>query len=806
MRILQSWLKKYITFRMPPAQLADRLTMLGLEFEGVERLGEKYEGFAIGEVRQVSPHPNADRLSVCEVNIGEETLTVVCGAPNVSPGQKVPVATVGATVPQNQHDPDGKPFVLSRTSIRGVESQGMICSEYELDLGKDADGILVLDQSARVGQPLADYLGLDDVGFDIEVTPNRPDWLSHIGVAREIGVLVGRKPKLPAVRLRECTTPIRKFLTVQVEDPENCPRFAARMIRGVRIGPSPQWLQKALRGVGLRPHNNVVDVSNYVMLESGHPMHAFDYRLLKGGTIRVRQAMPGTRFVTLDGKAHTLPEGAVMVCDAEREVAIAGIMGGANSEISDETTDVVLEAAYWSPSSIRRTAKTLGISTDASQRFERGADPNGPRYALDRAAELILECAGGTLLKGIIDVYPKKVRPRKLRLRPARVNALLGTTLSRAKVIACLRLLDIKAVGIGQGDLLCTVPTYRVDIQQEIDLIEEVARVHGYDRIEEKTGANIDFSHRLTSSDTADRVRRALVGSGFHEAITNSMVNGELARQEGSTPVRILNPQNAEMAFLRTSLLPGLLEALRKNLSHDISTLRFFEIGHVFSLAAGEKGSFVENFNELERVCILMAGLSEPPHWERQRRSVDIFDMKGEVAGFLKKIGLDKWRLISYSTSDGLTDNSLAVEIEGSTAGYLGRVGDRTRDLFDLKEDVFVAEFDLALLERHATRRYVPLPRYPKVKRDVAFVVDRDLSAGDLEHVIREACGELLYSVELFDVYEGDAVGERKKSIAYSLEFLSRERTLTDQAIEAAMQETVRTVRERLGGELRGAH
>ncbi|MGB6034002.1 MAG: phenylalanine--tRNA ligase subunit beta [Bacteroidota bacterium] len=804
MRILQSWLKEYITFKIPPTQLADRLTMLGLEFEGVERLGEKYEGFVVGKVTQVSPHPNADRLSVCDVNIGKETLKVVCGAPNVSRGQKVGVGKVGATVPRNQHDPDGKAFVLSRVSIRGVESSGMICSEYELDLGKDAEGIMVLDPSARVGQPLADYLGLDDVGFDIEVTPNRPDWLSHIGVAREIGVLVGRKPKLPTVRLRESTIPIRKFLTVNVDDPENCPRFAARMIRGVHIGPSPQWLQKALRGVGLRPHNNVVDISNYVMLESGHPMHAFDYRLLRGGRIRVRQATPGTRFVTLDEKAHTLPEGAVMVCDGEREVAIAGIMGGANSEITNETTDVVLEAAYWNPSSIRRTAKSLGISTDASQRFERGADPNGPTYALNRAAQLILESAGGTLLKGMIDVYPNKVRPRKIRLRPKRVNALLGTDLARAKIVSCLRLLDIKAVGGGKDDLLCTVPTYRIDIEQEIDLIEEVARVHGYDRIEDKTSAGIDFAHGLTSSEVADRVRENLVGSGFHEAVSNPMVEGKLAQLEERTPVRILNPQNTDMAFLRTSLLPGLLDAVRRNQSHGITTVRFFEIGHVFSVDSGGNGSFVEGFVEQERVCFVLAGLSAPHHWDREGRNVDIFDLKGEVASFLRKIGLDKWRLISYSNSNGLTDNSLAVEIEGSTVGYLGRVGDRSRDLFDIKEDVFVAEFDLALLDRRATKRYVSLPRYPKVKRDVAFVVDRGLSAGDLEQLIRESCAELLYSVELFDVYEGDAVGEDKKSIAYSLEFMSRERTLTDQEIEAAMKQTVRTVRERLGAELRG--
>ena len=346
MRILERWLKRYIDFSLEPEELAERLTMLGLEFESVQRLDARYNGFVVGEVLTREKHPRADRLSVCTVGIGRETLQVVCGAPNVAVGQKVPVGLVGATVPRSQHDPSGAPFVLSRVSIRGVESSGMICSESELDMGKDSAGILVLDRDARTGESLSAYFGLDDVAFDLEITPNRPDWLSHMGVAREIAVLTGKPPRLPKVNLKESAEPVGKHLSVTVEDRESCPRFAARMIRGVKIGPSPRWLQNSIRNAGLRPRNNVVDITNYVMYECGHPLHAFDYALLRGGRIVIRNARGGTPFTTLDGRLHSLPEGAVMVCDAEREVSIAGIMGGANSEISDGTVDIVMEAAY----------------------------------------------------------------------------------------------------------------------------------------------------------------------------------------------------------------------------------------------------------------------------------------------------------------------------------------------------------------------------------------------------------------------------------------------------------------------------
>ena len=803
MRILERWLKQYIDFSIEPHDLAERLTMLGLEFESVQRLDARYNGFVVGEVLIKEKHPRADRLSVCTVGIGRETLQVVCGGPNVAPGQKVPVGLVGATVPRNQHDPAGTPFVLSRAGFRGVESSGMICSEYELDMGKDSAGIMVLDRDAKPGESLAAYFGLDDVAFDLEITPNRPDWLSHMGVAREIAVLTGTLPRLPRVTLKETKEPIGTRLSIKVEDGESCPRFAARMIRGVKIGPSPRWLQNAMRNVGLRPRNNVVDITNYVMYECGHPLHAFDHALLRGGRIVVRGARGGTPFTTLDGRPHSLPEGAVMVCDAEREVSIAGIMGGANSEISDDTVDIVIEAAYWKPSSIRRTARALGISTDASQRFERGADPNGVRFALDRTAQLVLEMGGGTLLKGILDVHAQKIRERTVPLRVRRVNDLLGTRLKKPEIVRHLALIGMVQSGEKGDALRFRVPSFRVDVEREIDLIEEVARVHGYDRIESRSTPTVSYRQPFPTSSLTDLLRETMVGRGFQEAITNSMQQWSRASLGGGSPVRILNPQNQDMVALRTSIVPGLLEAAVRNQNAGNFDLRLFEIGHVFRVDDSPAPKLVENFLEQERLCLVITGSSGPVHWSRRSREVDLFDLKGDIEFLLAKFALDKSRFISYSTSKGLTDNTLAIEIQGSYAGYLGTLTKEALKDFGLERPVFVAEIGVEDLRRDAPRVFVSLPRYPKVKRDVAFTVDAGIPAEHLERTIRESAGELLQSVELFDVYEGEQLPRGKKSVAFALEFMSLEKTLTDAEIESAVGRVVSGVEKAHGAALR---
>jgi len=800
MRILESWLKKYIAFSIEPQVLADRLTMMGLEFEKVERLDEPYNGFVVGEVLSCEKHPNADKLTVCRVSTGKETLQIVCGAPNVAPGQKVALGLVGATVPRDQHG-GGAPFVLSGVTIRGVESFGMICSEFELNMGSDAQTILVLDTDAKAGQSLGAYFGLDDVAFDLEITPNRPDWLSHIGVAREIGVLTGKPPRLPDVHLKESKEKASQSFSVTVEDAENCPRFAARVVKGVHIGPSPRWLQNAMRNVGLRPRNNIVDITNFVMYECGQPMHAFDLALLRRGRIVVRSAREGTPFTTLDGKQHTLSAGTVMVCDGEREVSVAGIMGGANSEISDETVDIVLEAAYWNPSSIRRSARALGISTDASQRFERGADPNAIPFALNRAAALAQELAGGTVLKGLIDVYPKKIRDRIVPLRRAKVNGLLGTSLKESEIARYLSKIAIpKAPG---KTLRFQIPTFRVDIDREVDLIEEVARVHGYDKIEQRPNARIDFSSYVPDDSTEDAVRQTLIGRGFQEAITNSMQKESVSSLGGAVPVTIRNPQNQDMATLRTSLLAGLLETVSRNHNLGNFDLRLFEIGHVFRLDNTPAPKLVENFLEEKRVCVVLTGSRSPLHWSGAREEYDIFDIKGELEDLVAKFALDKSRFISYSTSNGLTDNTLTVEIQGSYAGYLGQVSKDLLKHFALERPVFTAELSLAELKSVGVKPYAAVGRFPTVRRDVAFTVDSAVRAEEILKTIRASAGELLQSVELFDVYEGEQLPAGKKSVAFTLSLMSWEKTLTDAEIDSAIRGVVQAVEKSHGAALR---
>jgi phenylalanyl-tRNA synthetase beta chain len=818
MKLSHNWLQTYIKFKLNAEELGEKLTMLGLEVESFERLGEKYNGFVVGKVLDVQKHPNADKLSVCKVDVGREQLQIVCGAPNVAAGQKVAVGLAGAIVPKNQHDPAGKAFALSNVKLRGVESFGMICSEYELDLGSDKNEILVLDSKAKVGQSLASYLGLNDIGYEIGITPNRPDLLSHFGVAREIGILVGKTPSLPKIKLKESKTSITKYFSVKVDDKVNCPRFAVRMIRGVKIQPSPEWLQNALRAVGLRPRNNVVDITNYVMLECGQPLHAFDVTNLRGNKIIVREAGEVQKFVTLDGKEHELPPHAVMVCDGERAVSIAGIMGGENSEISDSTTDVVLESAYWNPSSIRRTAKALGIHSDASYRFERGADPSGSEYALERAAQLVCELAGGELLKGRIDVYPKRINEKVIPLRIRRCNEVLGTSLSTKEVIEVLKKLGItksphpRRRGVkrvaSKDTLHFKIPTYRIDIEREIDLIEEVARVYGYNNIESKTIAAIDFSKGVLTDDhpfgrevLADRAREVLVGFGYQECLTISIQDEETARLAAAKPVGLKNPLGKEMSTMRSSLIPGLLQSATLNQNQRNTDLRLFEIGHVFKQS--DAPQIVGNIEEEERVCLLISGQKHPRHWKSAARPVNLFDLKGEVADLLDACGLDSWRYIYYSTSETLADNPIFVEINGATAGFLGRVRGEICKRFEFEHDAFVAELKLPLLGSLKEMKYTPLPKFPRVQRDVAFTLDAGIAAERVESCIRKSGASLLKDVELFDVYEGENLPTGKKSLAFTLALMSQEKTLTDEEIDSEVRRVVEHVTDEFHAELR---
>lgn len=519
MKISLNWLKELVDFDCSVEELAAILTMRGLEVEHLENLGDKYKNFIVGEIFEMNKHPNAEKLSLCTVDIGKgkEKLKIVCGAPNAQEGQYVVVALVGATIPRNQHDPNGEPFVLEKTKIRGEDSNGMLCSKYELDLGDDASGIYVLDDKTvdKVGIPFANYLGVNDTVLEIGITPNRPDCLNHVGIAREIASHFKTKLELPSSYISEVKEQTKNYAAVRIEAEELCPRYSARVLKNVKVAPSPQWLQRRLEAVGVRPVNNVVDITNYVMMETGQPLHAFDLEKVERETIVVKGAKEGELFTTLDGKQRKLKFETMMICDPKKSIAMAGILGGLNSEIADTTKNVLIESAYFQARSIRRSSKYFGITTDASQRFERGTDPNITDYAATRAAQLMSEITGGDVLKGVLDIYPEKILPLKITLRVERTNQVLGTNLSSAEISSLLESVDFeiaKGMRATKESLTFIIPSFRPDITDEIDLIEEVARIYGYDNIETRMRMSIQTAETISPTDVVDTLRDYLDG------------------------------------------------------------------------------------------------------------------------------------------------------------------------------------------------------------------------------------------------------------------------------------------------------
>ena len=806
MKISHNWLRKYVDFRLSPHEIVDGLTMLGLEVESVEDQAKKFDRFVVGEVLERAKHPNADRLTLCKVNTGKEVQEIVCGAPNVAAGQKVAVALVGATIPHNQHDPEGNPFVLERAKIRGVESNGMICSAFELGLGEDAAGIMVLGDGAKPGTLLAQYLGQTDVIYEIGITPNRADCLSHIGIAREVALLAKKKIRMPEVRIRESSTSGKKLARIIVEDKKGCPRYTARLLRNVHIAPSPKWLQDQLSAVGVRPINNVVDVTNYVLMETGQPLHAFDYDKLAQHTIVVKRARDGEKFTTLDGKERALNAETLMICDGERSVAVAGVMGGGNSEITDSTANILIESAFFDPTSIRRTSKYLGLSTEASYRFERGTDIGITKYAADRAAQLIQELSGAEVAEGALDVYPRKRKGPRIKLRVSRTNRILGTNLTKSETRDCLSRIGIVTKSVTADTLEATVPTFRVDIGQEIDLIEEVARVHGYNSIQTKTISLIDFSEAVFADRIETDLRNYFSNAGFNEMVANSLQDSETAALAGLPVVKMLNPVSVEMSTLRTSLVPGALQVVRHNRNHGNKYLRLFELGKVYSLGTPTGSESLEGFREEDRLLVVMTGKPVTAGIGVQPRDTDLLDLKGEVEAFLSKVCLDKYRFIYYDTRSALTDSTISIEINGVGAGFLGRIkGELTRK-FDIDDQVYVCELALEVLSAGMTfeRKYEPLPRFPSVTRDLAFVVEGSVTQQSLEKAMHESGKPLLVSLVLFDEYRDEKIGAGKKSLAYALEFQSQDHTLNDRETDQVVSRIVETVRRECGAVLRG--
>ena len=799
MRIPYRWLREFVDTELPPRDVAERLTMAGIETALVAEGASELSGLVVAEVLDVAPHPAGGALRICEVSTGGERYRVVCGAPNVRTGARAAFAPPGAALPAGRR--------VAAATIRGTASEGMLCSEAELGVGEDAGGILLLGPDAPVGGDLVNHLGLDDAILEVEVTPNRPDCLSILGIAREVAALTGGRLRPPDCSVRESPSVTTAGWRITIEDPQLCPRYAARLIADVTVGPSPSWLAQRLRAVGLRPINNVVDVTNYVLWELGHPLHAFDGDLLTDRHVVIRRARPGEAVVTLDGQSRPLGDAMLVIADAARAVAVAGVMGGANSEVRGSTRTVLLESAYFAPASIRRTAKALGLSTEASYRFERGADIEGLRDALDRAARLIAEHGAGQVASGVLDAYPAPRRPLAVPLRLDRIQRVVGACPPRPVVASILRGLGFPGTE-REGGFEVVVPAFRRDVAIEDDLVEEVARIWGYDKIPSTLpSGTLALTRRPRHMLAQDTVRRVLTAAGCQEAVSLSQIDPAHLRHLELLPddprvVALQNPLAADRSVLRPTLLFGLLEALATNVRRQMPDVRLFEIGRVFE---GRGAGTLPR--EDTRVGLVLTGLRAPRTWYSTRARVDAFDAKGAVEGIVEALGRGEVGTEPAAVSYLEDGRAVSISVQGTPVGTVGELHPDVQKAFDLPAPVFVAELSLDAIEALPSRaiQYRPLARYPGIQRDLAIVVSADMPSADVSRAIEAVRPPWLRRVALFDVYEGAQVGPGRKSLAYGLLYQADDRTLTDADVNRAHTEVVEQLRAALGAEVRGA-
>ncbi|MBN1614067.1 MAG: phenylalanine--tRNA ligase subunit beta, partial [Deltaproteobacteria bacterium] len=767
-----------------------------------------FDKVVAARILSVRPHPNADKLTLCETSTGKESFTVVCGAPNVYPGAVVPLAMVGATIPGG--------YTIKLSAIRGERSEGMLCSEEELGIGSDNSGIMILPEELPLGEDLAKALDLEDVVLDIGVTPNRADCLSIIGVAREIAAITGKRLRYPRIVLSEVDRDIHEISSVTILDPELCPRYSARMIQNVRIGPSPLWMRQRLEAVGLRAINNIVDITNFVMMELGQPLHAFDYRFLEEGRIVVRKAVEGESFVSLDEKERRLRDGTLLICDGVKPVAIAGIMGGLNSEVKEDTAVVFLESAYFNPSSIRRSSRWLGMSTDAAFRFERGIDPEGVIRALNRAAQLMSDLAQGEVFRNVIDQYPKRVETAKdIPLRPRRVNEILGTDIGADEMLDVLHRLEMQVLPekpVSDLEVYRVTPlTCRVDVVREIDLVEEIARFHGYDRIPvtvPAASAMPDLKERRKIVD--ERIRAVVAGCGFSEVITYSFISPASADQlnlkaedERRRFVRIRNPLTEDQSVMRTQLTYSLLNAMRDNARTGCFNLKIFEIGKVF-IDRGEG----ELPRERDRLGMLLTGQRYDDLWHFKDFQADFYDLKGCLENILYDLKIGGLMFRSGSSSQPFLHPGRSCDLVtgDQILGFIGEVHPDVQAAMDLKNKAMILEMDLELLTAHFKSEilYRVVSKYPSVTRDTAFIVRQDLEAGEVVRIAFEEGEELLDNIHVFDVYTGKGIADGVKSLGLRFSYRSSEKTLTDEEVNRVHRGIIKRITNLTGARIRG--
>lgn len=796
MLISYNRLKELIDFNYTPAELDNILTMMGIEVEAIYDYKEKYKNFYVGEVLTKEPHPQADKLSLCTVNYGEGTNKVVCGAPNVAAGQKIVFAALDAVIPQGG-------FKIEKRKIRGIESEGMICSQFELDLGEDTSGIWVLPADAPIGQTLAEFCDLNDIILEISVTPNRPDCLNHFGIARLIAAHDNVKFNKPEISLKKSELNINNFVSVETQDKELCPRYVGIVIKNINMKASPERLKNKIKTLGLRPINAVVDITNYVMYETGQPLHAFDLDKINGNKIIVKTAAQDEKFTPLDDKERTLDGDMLMICDAERSIAVAGVMGGANSEIDENTANIFIESAYFNPQSIRRTSKKLGLSTDASYRFERGVDYEGVLYAAEYAASLINEICGGEVSNNYIDIKSENYSEKIVELRFKKAEKLIGVELYPEEIINILKSLEFEIIEKTNDKVKVKVPPYRVDIAIEVDLIEEIAIMYNYDNIKANYSTKINFANSLNSSELLmpkmrGDIRNYLVQNGFTEILTQNIIDPASAKLFKENNITLANPLGEEMSVMRPSMIPSMLKTIERNIRYGNTNLRIFEIG---------KNFLIDNdFIETEELVIALSGAIAPFNWKDKERPADYYDIKGVIEDFTEKFNITgiKFTEDEYN-NDIFSVNSLTIALKGELIGKFGEISRKLLKHFDIEKPVYLISLNLNAIYKAKIKqnKYNGVSSFPAVKRDLGFILAKNTEAEAVRSAIIKAGGKYLKDVEIFDVFEGEKIGLDNKNIAFALTYISNQKTLTDDEVDSSVRAIIENITKQFNAKLR---
>lgn len=815
MNISLNWLNDYLKTGLPVEEICKILTSIGLEVGGYEKFESVkggLKGLVVGEVKTCEPHPDSDHLHITTVDLGDGRLTpIVCGAPNVAAGQKVVVATIGTVL----YDGD-KEFVIKKSKIRGQESEGMICAEDEIGIGTDHAGIIVLPADVKAGTPASEYYQIStDYVIEIDITPNRVDGASHLGVARDLAAYLKQSGNidytLPSVEQYKADS-TNATLSIEVKRPEACIRYAGVCIEGVTVKESPEWLRNRLKAIGLNPINNVVDITNYILFELGQPLHAFDKDKIKGNKVILRSFPTGTKFVTLDGVERELNENDLMVCNEEAPMCIAGVFGGIESGITSDTQNVFLESACFDPVFVRKTARRHGLNTDASFRFERGTDPNIVIYALKRAALLIKELAGGKITSDIIDIYPSPVKDFEVEVKYEHIDRLIGKAIGKENIKKILSALEIKIVHESETTLLLHVPPYRVDVRREADVIEDILRIYGFNNIEvpSKVNSTLSYSEKPDDYRLKNVIADLLTGNGFNEIMNNSLTKASyfegLETYKPENTVMLYNPLSSDLNAMRQSLLFGGLETIAYNINRKNNSLKLYEFGKSYTFHKKEGEDHLKQYREENHLALFLTGNKTTASWNTKEARSDFFTLKAYAEMVLTRLGFKIDMLNVEENTQDILREGLVYTQNGKHLLSLGTVNPKLRKNFDIDQEVYYADFSwenlLKALKNHTTT-FVPLPKYPSVKRDLALLLDKKISFKEVKELALRTEKTLLKTVTLFDVYEGEKLGAGKKSYAVSFTLQDDEKTLTDKQIEKIMNKLIGSYKHQLGAEIR---